>query len=74
MLSILGKNSADNIFLIFFPENRFLTFHANNFHEMSKLICQSLFSGKKNQKNIISLSTAEIAQTVIKIEIQSIII
>ena len=35
----------------------------DNLHEMSKL-----FSGKKNKKNIVNLSSAELAQSVVQVK------
>ena len=73
MLSILGEEFSINIlkyFLFFFTENKTMTFHqivslgGDNLHEMSRPVFW-----KKNKKNIISLSFAECAERIVKINI-----
>ena len=59
MLSTQGKTSADNIlkWFSYFSQKTGFLFHTN---------CQSLFS-VKNKKNIINLSSAELAHRVQKV-------
>ena len=64
-LSILGKNSADNplYFFSYFSRKQALTFHANCLHEMSEpIFCEKI------RKNIINLSSAELAQRGVKVD------
>ena len=66
MLSTLSKISADDILKQFsyFPQKQDWTFHANlSPMETICMKCQILFSGK----NITSLSSAELAQKVVKV-------
>ena len=68
MLSTLGKNQQTtdrNIFFLFSPR-KVLTVHANYLQWTIFMKCQMLFSGK-NAKNIIILSSAELAQRVVKV-------
>ena len=67
-VSTLGKifNRRHTIFLIF-PRKQHLTFHANCLLWTLETICkkcQMLFSWK-NKKNIINMSSAELAQIVV---------
>ena len=68
--SMLGKNFSRGyleIIFLFFPENRLWHFMQTvSSQETVCMNCQSLFS-KKNMKNIVILSSAELAKEVLKI-------
>ena len=72
MLSMLGKKSADDIMNWFYS----YVFQKIGFDIICKLSPQEnlhemsdpIFWGKKNKKNIISLSSAEFAQRVVKVK------
>ena len=77
-VSILDKkNSADKIFKIFFlffPETGFDISCKLSPQETICMKCQSLFSGKKNKKNIINLLSAVYVQRVAKINMPEYVI
>ena len=62
-ISMLGRNFSRHFdfFLFFFSENIFI------FKLSPYMKCQSLFSGN-DKKNIINLSFAEFARTVVKVK------
>ena len=62
MLSMLGKNFSRQRFEIFF-----FFFFSEDSKETVCMKCQILFSGKK--KNIIILSSVELAQRVVKMKL-----
>ena len=57
----VSSHQATILFFFFFPENRNLTFHANNLHEMSEL-SEPIVLKKVKKKTIMNLSSAEFAQ------------
>ena len=61
MLGKIFSKQHFKLFFLFFPWKKVLTFHAN-----CRMKDQSLFSGK-NKKNIVNLSSAELAQRVVKV-------
>ena len=59
LVTVFSRRHTE-IFFLFFPEN-------NKSLETICMKCQILFSGK-NKKNIVNLSSAEIAQRAVKVK------
>ena len=68
-LGQFSRLQIDDIFLIFFPRKKDLTFHANCLQTIC-MICQSLFPGKNKKKNSSICHLLKILPRVLSIQVK----